>query len=324
MKVRVLIPVTVLALLVLIPSTLTFGQTTASVTWNLIPPDSLKVSAAVGNVSGQTVYSGFIAGTDSFVVRSYSGTVGGNNGPLGAYCRWNPGNGVSWGPETTQVANHYVQFVAAPTGGATFTVDSVAFWSAGGGTGNMRAFAYYSKDATFASPTRLTPAGAANGDTIVLLNSGTAGNDRRYAFKVGTTVSSSQSFYVRFYPWYNGAASTSKYFYTQQMVIKGSTTGGTGVQTTDPQLPGEFALGQNYPNPFNPSTVINYELPKSSVVKITVFDILGNEIQQLLNRAESAGYHSVTFSAQNLASGMYFYRLQAGNFTQTRKMILLK
>jgi hypothetical protein len=90
------------------------------------------------------------------------------------------------------------------------------------------------------------------------------------------------------------------------------------------KTPTEYSLSQNYPNPFNPSTVIGFDLPKSSTVKITVYDILGNEVQQLANGVQSAGYHSVTFNAQNLASGMYFYKIQAGTFIQTKKMILLK
>ncbi len=85
-----------------------------------------------------------------------------------------------------------------------------------------------------------------------------------------------------------------------------------------------FSLNQNYPNPFNPSTVIGYQLAKSSSVKVTIYDILGNEVVQLVNGVQSAGYHSVTFNARNLASGMYFYKIQASNFIQTKKMVLLK
>ena len=322
MKVRVMFSILVLALLVVVPSSVTLGQA-ASVTWNLIPTDSLNTSTIVGNVTGQPA-SGVVTVADSFVVRSYGGTVGGAAGPLGNYCRWNPGAGVSWGPETAMVATHYVQFVAAPATGNKFTIDSVAFWTAGGGTGSMRMFAFYSKDPTFATKTRLTPTGGTTGDTVMLLNSGTLGNDRRYAFAVGATINNAENFYLRIYPWYTGAASTSKYFYTQAMVIKGSTTSSTGVDRGENGLPSQYALDQNFPNPFNPSTVIGYEMPKSSSVNITVYDILGNEVRQLVNGVQSAGYHSVTFNSQNLASGMYFYKIQTGTFTQTKKMILLK
>lgn len=98
----------------------------------------------------------------------------------------------------------------------------------------------------------------------------------------------------------------------------------TSVETTANHNPHSFVVYQNFPNPFNPSTIIGYELPKSSSVKVTIYDILGNEVRLLARGVQSAGYHSVTFNAQNLSSGMYFYKLQAGEFTQTRKMILLK
>ncbi len=89
-------------------------------------------------------------------------------------------------------------------------------------------------------------------------------------------------------------------------------------------LPKDFSLTQNFPNPFNPFTTISYALPVNSKVLLTVFDAIGNELSVLVNEEKSAGQHSVEFNASNLASGLYFYRIQAGNFNQTRKMILLK
>jgi hypothetical protein len=89
-------------------------------------------------------------------------------------------------------------------------------------------------------------------------------------------------------------------------------------------VPGEFRLEQNYPNPFNPSTTIKFELPKSSVVRLTVYDILGREVALLVNETRGAGVHEVKFDASNLSSGIYLYRLQAGNLVQTRKLVLLR
>jgi hypothetical protein len=93
--------------------------------------------------------------------------------------------------------------------------------------------------------------------------------------------------------------------------------------------PATFALQQNYPNPFNPRTVVSWELPAVSTVTLTVYDVLGQEVQVLVNERMAAGKHSVTFDALRLASGIYFYRLEAsaGNGTtmrQTRSMMLLK
>jgi hypothetical protein len=85
-----------------------------------------------------------------------------------------------------------------------------------------------------------------------------------------------------------------------------------------------FTLYQNYPNPFNPSTTIKYELPKASLVTLTVFDILGREVSVLVNERRDAGVYEVKFDGQNLASGVYSYRLQAGDYVATKRLLLLK
>jgi hypothetical protein len=87
--------------------------------------------------------------------------------------------------------------------------------------------------------------------------------------------------------------------------------------------PREYLLAQNYPNPFNPSTTIKYELPKSSDVRLNVFDILGREVSVLVNERRDAGVHEVKFDATGLSSGVYFYRLRAGNFVRTKKLLLM-
>ncbi len=88
--------------------------------------------------------------------------------------------------------------------------------------------------------------------------------------------------------------------------------------------PGAFALDQNYPNPFNPSTTIGYALPAASYVRLTVISPLGDEITQLVNSYQEAGYHQVRFDAANLATGIYFYRITAGQFSQTKKLLLVR
>jgi len=92
----------------------------------------------------------------------------------------------------------------------------------------------------------------------------------------------------------------------------------------DAGLPKTFALEQNYPNPFNPTTLISYQLPVASNVLLKVYDVLGREVMTLVNERQEAGAYNFTLNASSLSSGVYFYRLQAGQFVQTRKMMLVK
>ena len=85
-----------------------------------------------------------------------------------------------------------------------------------------------------------------------------------------------------------------------------------------------FSLSQNFPNPFNPSTKINWQMPARSQVTLKVYDVLGNEIASLVNEEKEAGYHSIDFNASDFPSGVYFYKLTAGNFISIRKMLLLR
>lgn len=86
----------------------------------------------------------------------------------------------------------------------------------------------------------------------------------------------------------------------------------------------DFALGQNYPNPFNPATVINYQLPVNGLVTLKVYDVLGKEVITLVNEEKPAGVYEVNFNAADFASGVYVYKLQAGDFVSSKKMILTK
>lgn len=86
----------------------------------------------------------------------------------------------------------------------------------------------------------------------------------------------------------------------------------------------KYDLAQNYPNPFNPSTVITYSIPISSNVLINVYDVLGERIKTLVNQFQEAGSYKINFNAVGLSNGIYFYKIQSGNFVATRKMLLLK
>jgi len=98
----------------------------------------------------------------------------------------------------------------------------------------------------------------------------------------------------------------------------------TSVNQIKNNIPDNFELYQNYPNPFNPETTIEYSIPKASHVIITIFDLLGREVTKLINEEKQPGNYSFEFNAGKFASGVYFYRMQAGNFISTRKLVLLK
>ena len=95
-------------------------------------------------------------------------------------------------------------------------------------------------------------------------------------------------------------------------------------ETIGSELPTKFALDQNYPNPFNPSTRINFALPENSNVQLSVYNMLGQKVMTLVDGRMEAGYHQVNFNAASLASGMYIYRIEAGTFSSTKKMMLIK
>jgi hypothetical protein len=97
-----------------------------------------------------------------------------------------------------------------------------------------------------------------------------------------------------------------------------------GISQNGNEIPNAFSLSQNYPNPFNPTTNIKFSIPQAGLVKLTVFDILGREVSVLVNEVKTAGNYVADFDASMLSSGVYFYRLESGNFVETKKMLLVK
>lgn len=109
-------------------------------------------------------------------------------------------------------------------------------------------------------------------------------------------------------------------------VILKTTSGGVtiGIDPISTEIPNDYSLSQNYPNPFNPQTNIRFEIPRAALVILKVYNSLGEEITTLTNEELRAGVYEVQFDATNLPSGMYYYRIAAGNYTQTKKMVLVK
>jgi flagellar hook assembly protein FlgD len=103
----------------------------------------------------------------------------------------------------------------------------------------------------------------------------------------------------------------------------------TVLSIVDDLIPEVFALHQNYPNPFNPTTQIKYDLPEDAMGNITIYDMMGRQVKTLVNGLQTAGYKSIQWDATNdknhpVSAGLYLYTIQAGEFSQTKKMILLK
>jgi hypothetical protein len=127
---------------------------------------------------------------------------------------------------------------------------------------------------------------------------------------------------------YNGATWTADAADFHMRAVIGDTVA-TGIVNGLDQIPKEFALHQNYPNPFNPTTTIKYNLKENVDVKLTIYNVLGQEVRTLINRQQEAGYKTVVWDGLNnygsrAASGVYIYRIEAGDFVQARKMILMK
>jgi hypothetical protein len=115
-----------------------------------------------------------------------------------------------------------------------------------------------------------------------------------------------------------------RYFYRLKQMDYGGQFSCSQIVEVEIRMLDKFTLEQNYPNPFNPTTTIGFGIPEKGNIKLSVLNILGEEIRVLLNEEKEAGYHSVDFDASELPSGVYFYKLQAGNYINTKKMILLR
>ncbi len=142
------------------------------------------------------------------------------------------------------------------------------------------------------------------------------------------------------YTWYNNVGTSSSYHMTvnqEDMKIRVTVTDDDGNTDSDSErllyagkiasganLPTTFALEQNYPNPFNPSTEIKYQLPEAAHVSLTIYNMLGQEVVRLVDKQQAIGFYTVTWDAAKFASGPYIYKLEAGDFVETKRMALIK
>ena len=157
---------------------------------------------------------------------------------------------------------------------------------------------------------KLSIDGGINWDTDIRLTNNTA-----VSWNPSVAVSGSQVHVV----WTDDRGSKNEIYY------KRNPTGNlTGMQNISTEIPSTFSLEQNYPNPFNPSTVIRYQLPVVSKVSLKVYDVMGREVETLVNERLQPGTYETTFDDSKLSSGVYFYMMSAGNYNETKRMILMK
>ncbi len=170
----------------------------------------------------------------------------------------------------------------------------------------------------------------------ITINWSTATELNNFGFEVQRSIDNSDFFTIGFTDGYGTTTEPRDYFFNDNNVVPGKyyyrlkqvdydgIFEFSDIIEADFVGPTEFKLNQNYPNPFNPSTVISYAIPGSEFVTLKIYDMLGNEVSVLINEEQPAGTYKIEFNSTSLSSGTYLYRIQAGSFVETRKMILLK
>ena len=185
-------------------------------------------------------------------------------------------------------------------------------------------------------PVELTSFTANVTDNDVILNWSTATELNNSGFEVQRTSAGNEFTTIGFVPGYGTTTEAKTYRFVDANLLAGSYTyrlkqvdfNGTFAYSDEVNAevtsPVQFELAQNYPNPFNPSTTIKFSIPQSSNVTLKIFNTLGQEVKTLLNQNMESGVHTINFDASELNSGIYFYRLDAGQFSEVRKMTLIK
>lgn len=298
-----------------------FAQTDAKAEWMLT---DTTIAAVTGSIHADSMFFSYpleikdFTGSSAFgpAVRLYLGTVG-------------------WGAnETGPILTRYIQFLIKPQTGFNLHVDSVAMWLMCSGThGNMHAAVYWDTDTAnfsqnnemdYDSVTYPVAPSTIKGLPDIREDQPSSGMPHDTSFYIGTDINDGGLYAVRIYPWYNASSSsTSKYVALYDVRIYGTTSPATAVKNGEVQ-PKVFSLSQNYPNPFNPSTSIKFSLAKSGMANLSVYNMLGQKVATLINGNLAAGEHNISFSADNLSSGIYIYQLTSGNGVISKKMILLK
>lgn len=230
-------------------------------------------------------------------------------------------NGTSWATAYTAGAGSYYHITKARTGTAVWGVRSNGAITKGYGA---------------AVPVELASFVATSNEGSVVLDWSTATETNNKGFEIERKVDGSEystiafvegngtSTLVKNYTYTDANLQAGKYTYRlKQIDLDGTSAYSKEVEVDVAQI-SSYALDQNFPNPFNPTTSISYRIPEASDVVIKIYDVMGTEVATLVNGKQEAGAHSVVFDAAKLSSGSYIYTIKAGNFTSTKKMILMK
>jgi Secretion system C-terminal sorting domain len=291
-----------------------------SVFWYLDSFDSAKVSTITDNIEASplTVH-GTLAIWDFA-----SGSIAANKMRINKGFEFWAADGPEPGPQE----ENFVQFIVSPKPGSDFYVDSVAFWAAAYGTHlYMHVAAYWDTDTnSFSMTNEILYDSAITGTNPGLPDVRDEQNGPLHdtSFAIGKNISDGGYFVLRLFPWFNDSSPSQ----TKWLVLWNARVYGTSGPATDVEdessSPRKFVLNQNYPNPFNPSTNISFDLEKSGYTNLTVYNVLGQKVATILSQEMSAGHHEVNFNASGLSSGVYLYRLESGNFTAMKKMMLMQ
>ncbi|MHB1688060.1 MAG: T9SS type A sorting domain-containing protein [Ignavibacteriaceae bacterium] len=303
-------------------------------TWAVTALDSQYVWSLA--VSGSTLFAGtqngvFLSsnngsswtqvnsGLTSFIVNSI--TVSGGNIFAGTTqgIFLSTDNGANWAPVDSGLTNKYIwslfasgSNIYAGTEAGIFTSTNNGYKWTQNGLDSLYIYSFAATDTMFFAGT--------NGGVFVLTKSDSSWKpiNKGLTNKIVTSLAISDTNIF--------AGSLGVYVLSLNQVFTP-----TGIKQIGNNIPKEFSLSQNYPNPFNPTTTINFSIQKESFISIKVYDALGREVTTLVNEEKPAGNYKVDFNGSSLASGVYFYRMsarthseQAGNFVETKKLVLMK
>jgi hypothetical protein len=190
--------------------------------------------------------------------------------------------------------------------------DKLKFWATGGSTNYLDSI-----QVLLSATDSLTSSFIFEIARIIWPHNSTYGQFTQYIYDLSSFVGG--SVYIAFH--YDTDCSVEGFFVHVDDV---EVSNPIGIQPIGSNVPAVFALRQNYPNPFNPSTHIEFDLPKAEFVNLVIYNTLGQEVKTLLNENKNAGSYRIDFDASSLPSGTYFYRITAGDFVQTNKMVLVK